>query len=659
MAERLFLRLRQHYILMMMIVTRLFGSVGGLLVIYYIEIALWLPPIVRMHFRISSLVVVIFSCTLTACIALWETRTLREVLRKMQRGERVDSQRAERGCREAIVFVGRHHWMESWVVPLTTGFPVLTFLWIVDNASPTVMVNIGLAVFMGIAMALMSTYFAVEYFMQPVIRYLLDSGITVHYDRLPAGRLRFRMGLCSMLIIMVTALMIGTLAIQRASEISSVAAGQQQSVTNLRAHCICITIAAVCTGVAFSQVLGHSIASRVDRLVRAMENVAAGSLTERIQPTGTDEIDRLSRQFNVMVQRLEHNHHTIQDLNANLENKVRNRTRQLEVAMQELRDTQTRLTDVARRAGMAEIATGVLHNVGNVLNSVNVSTTCVIDHLRKSKLNGLTRMVEQLREQEHEIDAFLGSQNRGRKLYEYLQRLSSVLVSENEHLQKEMGSLTDKVQHIKGIITTQQHYARRVHYREQIDVIKLIEDLLRMHSQSIARYGIEVVRAFATEPIAFQEKSNLAQVFENLIKNAVEAMSVAQCPRRVLSISVEQPAAETVRVTVSDTGCGIDSQSLKGIFAYGFTTKPQGSGFGLHSSALAVSTIGGKIQAESDGVGLGARFIVEFPLTSTDTSDEESEEMQAATSYPVPALLENDPQSFTGDAAALMSDPRL
>jgi two-component system, NtrC family, sensor kinase len=144
--------------------------------------------------------------------------------------------------------------------------------------------------------------------------------------------------------------------------------------------------------VVYSSVLSNSVASRAKMLVQAMERVAAGDLHERVRPTGNDEIDRLARQFNAMVEQLERHDHTIRDLNANLERKVRERTSQLEATLQELQETQTQLTDVAHRAGMAEIATGVLHNVGNALNSVNISTTVLGERLRRSKLDDLERL---------------------------------------------------------------------------------------------------------------------------------------------------------------------------------------------------------------------------------------------------------------------------
>lgn len=622
MIERIFERVGHHYVLVMMLATRIFGSVGGLLVIYYVELALKLPDNIRLHFRAASVVLVILACTLTVLLALWETRTLRSVIKRIRSGQRISPDEASDAGREAVTFVGTHHWREAWLVPCSTLVPMLVFLRLMDQASFNVLLNVTLTVFMGIAMALMGTFFAVELSMQPVIRWLLSHGTQIRYESLPVGRLRFRFGLCSALIIMVTALMIGTLARQRAADIITDISNQAAAVANLKSHSIYITIAAVATGVMFSQVLGNSVASRVRRLVQAMERVGSGSMTERLHPTGNDEIDTLARRFNDMVRKLELNHQTIQDLNTNLEQKVRDRTRRLEDTLQELRDTQNILTDTARRAGMAEIATGVLHNVGNVLNSVNISTTCLGDKVRKSKLLDLQRTVGQLQEQPEGIEDFLMAEGRARKLLMYLATVTEKLAEEREELQQELSRLTEKVGHVKDIVNTQQRYARRVHFPEPVDLVALIHEILDMHSPSIDRHGVEVVTNFGQIPVASLEKTNLLQMLDNLIKNAIEAMSGH--PRRVLTVEAHLSDDDRVVVAVTDTGCGISDSDLKNIFSYGFTTKTNGNGFGLHSSALALSAIGGSIRVTSLGVNRGATFTFDFPLTpEANTGDQE------------------------------------
>jgi signal transduction histidine kinase len=611
-----------------------------MLVIYYVEFSLTMPDSVRIHFRESAIVVVLLSCTLTVLIALWETPALRKALRAFRLGESPNSTTLSNAAREAVIFPARHARMEAWFVPCSTLLPELIYLKLVADAPFEVLTNITLTVFMGISMALMSTFFAVEYAMQPVIRFLLDKGATLDYDALPKGRVRFRWGLCSTLIIMTTALMISLLAWQRAADImSSDVNHRNDAVRALMVHSVWITVAAVITGVVYSQVLGNSVAYRVANLVGAMENVARGSLSERLLAMGNDELDRLARQFNTMVQKLATNHDTIQDLNANLEDKVRKRTQELQEAMQVLQNTQSQLTDVARRAGMAEVATGVLHNVGNVLNSVNISTHRLNDLLRKSRLNQLQQMSTQLKRQRGNAEAYLGEKGRAEKLLEYICTISEKMDDERTEIRDELQALVEKVDHIKGIVATQQNYARPVRFRESVDLAELVSEILSMHSPFADSRNVQILKQYDAHPVAFVEKSNVVQVVENLVKNAIEAMSSPDCQTRVLRLEVAETDDERALIRVTDTGCGIAPENLKAIFNYGFTTKQDGKGFGLHSSALAVSSMGGSIRAQSDGPGQGVTFEVELPLAAPD--DEASEDSTLAASAGAVAVGEN------------------
>jgi len=312
----------------MMIFTRLFGSLGGLLVIYYVELLLRLPDAIRHHFRISSVIVVVVSCALTVLMALWETRHLRRLLKAIQHGRAPDPDDAREAGREAVVFAARHHRHEAWLVPCSTLVPVVIYLRFWHGASLPVLTNITLTVFMGISMALMSTFFAVEHCMQSVIRHILDHGVSINYRFLPAGKLRFRLGLCSSLTITTTALMIGTLARQKAVDVVEDPDHRDEAVASLRTHTSYITIAAVITGVGYAAVMAGSVTKRIDELLAAMQRVEGGMLSERLRPAGNDEVDKLSRQFNSMVERLDQDNRTICDLNMNLEARASKRTKQ-------------------------------------------------------------------------------------------------------------------------------------------------------------------------------------------------------------------------------------------------------------------------------------------------------------------------------------------
>jgi signal transduction histidine kinase len=213
---------------------------------------------------------------------------------------------------------------------------------------------------------------------------------------------------------------------------------------------------------------------------------------------------------------------------------------------------------------------------------------------------------------------YLREGNKGEKLVDYLTALGDKLAEERHELDGELNDLIDKIGHVKGIVATQQDYARRVHFSEHVEISTIVEDVLGLHRQRLTSEDIEIVRDYRDRINAQLEKANLVQVLDNLVKNAIDAMAGRKCRRRVLSIQLAIIEHNQAEIIVADTGCGINKQHLQSIFSYGFSTKLTGNGFGLHSSALAISNIGGTISVESDGWGQGARFIVRFPLQGTN-----------------------------------------
>jgi PAS domain S-box-containing protein len=271
------------------------------------------------------------------------------------------------------------------------------------------------------------------------------------------------------------------------------------------------------------------------------------------------------------------------------------------------------LLESSRMAGMAEVATSVLHNVGNVLNSINVTSTLLDEHVRKSRASGLTRLVALLEQHAHNIADFLAHDPKGRKVPEFLKRLAEHLNSEHAFMLNELDSLRKNVGHVKDIVAMQQSYAKISGVVETVQLTDLVEDTLRMNATSFARQDVKVVRQYEPVPPLSTDKHKVLQILINLVRNARYACEEGGEGDKQVVVRVER-AAEHVRLAVSDNGIGIAPENLTRIFSHGFTTRKQGHGFGLHSGALAAKELGGLLTVHSDGPGKGATFTLELPL---------------------------------------------
>ncbi|HEX4343578.1 MAG TPA: PAS domain S-box protein [Verrucomicrobiae bacterium] len=278
----------------------------------------------------------------------------------------------------------------------------------------------------------------------------------------------------------------------------------------------------------------------------------------------------------------------------------------------ELAKTHKELLTASRQAGMAEVATGVLHNVGNVLNSVNISATCIADGLSKSKVYTLPKIVALLHEHEQDLGGFFTNDPKGKQLPGFLARLSDHIVAEREIMQRELAELQNHINHIKEIVAMQQNYAKISGLTETVNVVDLVEDSLRMHGGEWHRKNIQLVREFQATPSINVEKHKVLQILVNLLRNAECACGVSDATEKRIIVGITNGEGR-IKISVTDNGDGIRPENMTRIFSHGFTTRKTGHGFGLHSGALAAKEMGGALLVHSDGPGRGARFTLELP----------------------------------------------
>lgn len=279
----------------------------------------------------------------------------------------------------------------------------------------------------------------------------------------------------------------------------------------------------------------------------------------------------------------------------------------------EIASMHEQLVDASRQAGKAEIATNVLHNVGNVLNSVNVSAILVSDSITNSKVSNLAKIVALLQDHSQELGDYLSNDPRGKLIPTYLAQIAEQLEVDQDASLRELKSLSQNIEHIKEIVAMQQSYARSPQAEEVINILNLVEEALRVNLDAPAHRDLSIVREFDEVPPVRLDKHKMLQVLVNLVSNAKQSCAEASRSDKCLTARVGSDNG-LISIAIIDNGVGILAANLTKIFNHGFTTRKDGHGFGLHSAALTVKQMGGSLRVQSDGVGQGATFILELPI---------------------------------------------
>jgi len=276
---------------------------------------------------------------------------------------------------------------------------------------------------------------------------------------------------------------------------------------------------------------------------------------------------------------------------------------------------QRELIATSRRAGMAQVATSVLHNVGNTLTSVNLSAHLVLDTLRGSRVLGLGKVLEVLPPDPEDLAVFLTATDKGRHLPAYLATLSDVIQGERQAAIQELESMGRGIEHIKAIVRAQQSNARVRGVDEWLALSELLDAALGFERSLCETAGVTVRKDYADMPPVCVDRNRLLEIVLNLLVNAREAVVDAAAPgARMITVRTRLVDDRTFAVDVRDTGVGIARDNLTRIFNLGFTTKPDGHGFGLHGSSCSAVELGGRLSADSDGPATGATFTLTLPI---------------------------------------------
>ena len=578
-----------------MLSTRLLASLGGVLSVYYVTLMVSFSPEEERHFLLVAAGFVSLGIVFSTLLALWHTPNARRVLELLRRGAAVDPALAAKAGPEIVLFPGRQCLREILIDPLVIVLPICVTMWAFEGLPLGAVVQTGIAGCLGIAAVLLMAFFMEERWMAPLVRFLIERGIPIEFDSMPAGRLHMRLNVCVGGAVVLTAVMIGGLANQRAIDIINHPGNQAEAVANLRKHTIFITVAAVVTGLVLSRLLATSIASRVRLMVDAMKRVQQGSMRECLQATTTDEIDTLARQFNVMVERLATNDHTIRDLNTNLEAKVRMRTRQLTKSRRSLKRSLAKLREYDRLK--TEFFSNISHELRTPLTMILAPVERILDRQREQLPASVATMLEMVR-----VNAA--------RLLELINKLLDFSKLEAGRMQLQPVAL---------------------------DMNALVAELAGAARPLTEQRGIELaVETDAALPLFAADKEKIDIVVSNLLSNAIKFTPAGG---RVAIATKKN--GERVQVSVSDTGIGIKQADFDRIFERfvqvdGSSSREfSGTGLGLSLAKELVELHRGAIHVDSE-LGRGTRFWFELPMSEPPAQAGDAPAASAADTAQVP-----------------------
>ncbi len=275
------------------------------------------------------------------------------------------------------------------------------------------------------------------------------------------------------------------------------------------------------------------------------------------------------------------------------------------------------LVESSRRLGMAEVASDVLHNVGNVLNSLNVSAGLIAQHVRDMPIQDVNRASSLLEAHQDDLGTFLTQDSKGQRIPGFLMQLGIHLRDQHAQTCEDLDTLISQIEHVKDIIASQHDIAHTSSIHEPIILKDLVETTLATHSAELEKNQIALTRDYADLPQVITDKQQVSQIMSNLIANAMEAIrQQGQGPHRLtVRIQLDAEQDNTISLQVIDTGIGILADNLHRIFAQSLSPDGGKQGSGLHNNANAAKNLGGSLTAASDGEGQGATFTLEFPVT--------------------------------------------
>ena len=359
---------------------------------------------------------------------------------------------------------------------------------------------------------------------------------------------------------------------------------------------------------------GITIFSRKLKPIKILANVMrdiqnTGNFKQRLAIKGSNEISELTYTFNEMSAKISQQIHSQVETNRQLKSEILHRKNAEDKRM----NLQQQLIDQSREAGKAEVANNILHNVGNVLNSVNISADQINNKLTSLQTANVMQISALLDDHKDDLDDFFRKEGMPQHIAKFLSQLSTHLHEEKENISHEIHQLKDNIEHIKHIITMQQDHSKNSHICESISPEDLFETALQLSGEACERKDIHIIKNFYITEEMELEKHKILQILVNFIRNAIYAARKNELDDSTIILTT-QIEDGFLLLKVSDNGIGMEPKTVNSLFKAGFTTKKTGHGYGLHASANSAQEMQGTLSATSDGLGKGSTFTLKVPV---------------------------------------------
>ncbi len=367
-------------------------------------------------------------------------------------------------------------------------------------------------------------------------------------------------------------------------------------------------------------VLNQEIAIPLNELITIADDISTGKFDINVETKRSDEIGRLTTSFDVMAKQLNTTFNSLENAKIELENRVVERTNELQDALEHLRSTQAQMLQSEKMSALGQTVAGVAHEINNPVNFIHANIKCLETYIKE-----LLELIAYYQEYYPEAPALLQQKIDDMDL-EFIQEDSvKILVSMN------IGTVR-----IREIVKSLRSFSRldEAEYKE-VDIHEGIDNTLlilqhRLKNNS-TQSEITITKQYAQIPLVQCYAGKLNQVFMNILGNAIDALSELRNQDNSSNISISTQVVDEnwVRICIADNGTGMNEEVIRNIFNPFFTTKPVGKGTGLGLSIsyqIIVETHKGKIFCNSK-VGNGTEFVIEIPIHQ-GIGDKGSEEMR-------------------------------